>query len=73
MGFRKKPKGLYEILVSMQLFLKKLSRIVNIEDQIRPLFWSSLMWVCTICKFHFVRSFGVIFLGHLPYYLKQYI
>ena len=29
--------------------------------------WSSLIWVCTVCICHFVRHFGYEILGHLPY------
>ena len=46
------------ILLFMQVFLKILSEMAN---------RSSLIWVCTVYKCHFVRKLRYKILGHLPY------
>ena len=40
-------------------FFKKLSGMANSADNDQTEGEGSLIWVCTICKCHFVRKFGI--------------
>ena len=43
----------------MQLFLEIISAMANSVDPDQTAPRSSLIWVCTVCTCHFVRTFGV--------------